>query len=187
MKCKQCGKQLAEGDRERIEERSDQLNSLQTALKISLNAIFSVTIVPYSRYFNPNIAVELFLVCVLMFGGFSISYAKPPLPENVTERVVGWLWAGYPKILEIGDRVSIFDENENLLEGQLLKIHHSIIKKIYGEKYVKVEICIADEGEYCCAIPIPEAKPNKLSKHDELYFWYYNEFGQTYDYYPTKP
>jgi len=43
-------------DLERITERSEQLHSLQFALKIILNAMFGVTSVPYSRYFNQNIA-----------------------------------------------------------------------------------------------------------------------------------
>lgn len=42
--------------KEKLEERSQQLFDLQWALKILLNAMFGVTAVPYSRYFNTNIA-----------------------------------------------------------------------------------------------------------------------------------
>jgi DNA polymerase elongation subunit (family B) len=49
---------LVEGaeKRERLEERIQQLFDLQWALKILLNAMFGVTAVPYSRYFNTNIS-----------------------------------------------------------------------------------------------------------------------------------
>ncbi len=43
-------------DKEGVEKRIDQYHSLQHALKIVLNAMFGVTSVPYSRYFNINIA-----------------------------------------------------------------------------------------------------------------------------------
>jgi DNA polymerase elongation subunit (family B) len=42
--------------REEFEERAQQLFDLQWALKILLNAMFGVTAVPYSRYFNTNIS-----------------------------------------------------------------------------------------------------------------------------------
>jgi len=43
-------------ERERLEIRAKELFSLQWAIKILLNAIFGITAVPYSRYFNTNIA-----------------------------------------------------------------------------------------------------------------------------------
>jgi len=42
--------------KEKLEERIQQFFDLQWALKILLNAMFGVTAVPYSRYFNTNIA-----------------------------------------------------------------------------------------------------------------------------------
>jgi DNA polymerase elongation subunit (family B) len=42
--------------KEKLEERTQQFFDLQWALKILLNAMFGVTAVPYSRYFNTNIA-----------------------------------------------------------------------------------------------------------------------------------
>jgi DNA polymerase elongation subunit (family B) len=42
--------------KEKLEERSQQLFNLQWALKIVLNAAFGILAVPYSRYFNTNIA-----------------------------------------------------------------------------------------------------------------------------------
>jgi DNA polymerase elongation subunit (family B) len=49
--------ELPEGD-ERVElrNRGNELFALQWALKIILNAMFGITAVPYSRYFNTNIA-----------------------------------------------------------------------------------------------------------------------------------
>ena len=49
-------KQLAEKKDKDMEEKANQYFDLQWALKILLNAMFGVTAVPYSRYFNTNIA-----------------------------------------------------------------------------------------------------------------------------------
>jgi len=49
-------KQLAEKEDQKMKERAKQLFDLQWALKILLNAMFGVTAVPYSRYFNTSIA-----------------------------------------------------------------------------------------------------------------------------------
>lgn len=43
-------------EKEKLNIRGDELFSLQWALKIFLNAVFGITAVPYSRYFNTNIA-----------------------------------------------------------------------------------------------------------------------------------
>lgn len=43
-------------EKQRAKERAEELFSLQWAIKIILNAVFGVTSVPYSRYFNVNIA-----------------------------------------------------------------------------------------------------------------------------------
>lgn len=49
-------KELAEKEDKKKGERAKQLFDLQWALKILLNAMFGVTAVPYSRYYNTNIA-----------------------------------------------------------------------------------------------------------------------------------
>jgi len=43
-------------EKQKLEERSNELFALQWAIKILLNAMFGITSVPYSRYFNSNIA-----------------------------------------------------------------------------------------------------------------------------------
>lgn len=43
-------------EKQQLEDRGNELFSLQWAIKILLNAMFGITAVPYSRYFNPNIA-----------------------------------------------------------------------------------------------------------------------------------
>jgi DNA polymerase elongation subunit (family B) len=48
--------ELEGDDYNNVYERATQLTALQQALKIILNALFGVTSVPYSRYFNPNIS-----------------------------------------------------------------------------------------------------------------------------------
>ncbi len=49
-------KQLATKKDKDMEEKANQYFDLQWALKILLNAMFGVTAVPYSRYFNTNIS-----------------------------------------------------------------------------------------------------------------------------------
>lgn len=43
-------------EKKKLETRAKELFSLQWAIKILLNAVFGITAVPYSRYFNTNIA-----------------------------------------------------------------------------------------------------------------------------------
>ena len=48
---------IAEGDEKaQLNDRATELFALQWAIKILLNAMFGITAVPYSRYFNVNIA-----------------------------------------------------------------------------------------------------------------------------------
>jgi DNA polymerase elongation subunit (family B) len=53
---KKISKLVGGAKKDRLEERAQQLFDLQWALKILLNAMFGVTAVPYSRYFNTNIS-----------------------------------------------------------------------------------------------------------------------------------
>lgn len=48
--------ELRNSDLEKSEEKIKQFNSLQLALKVILNAVYGILAVPYSRYFNTNIA-----------------------------------------------------------------------------------------------------------------------------------
>jgi DNA polymerase elongation subunit (family B) len=48
--------ELHENDKITIKEKIEQFNSLQNALKIILNSMYGVSAVPFSRYFNTNIA-----------------------------------------------------------------------------------------------------------------------------------
>lgn len=56
FKLKKSLPELKGDDYHRINDRTTQLTALQQALKIILNALFGVTSVPYSRYFNSNIS-----------------------------------------------------------------------------------------------------------------------------------
>lgn len=52
----QAAERKDEKEKEKLKVRAQELFSLQWAIKILLNAVFGITAVPYSRYFNPNIA-----------------------------------------------------------------------------------------------------------------------------------
>lgn len=56
IKMKKSLPQLRDDVLKKTEEKVSQFNGLQHALKIILNAMFGVTSVPYSRYFNVNIS-----------------------------------------------------------------------------------------------------------------------------------
>jgi DNA polymerase elongation subunit (family B) len=56
IKMKKSLSELRDDNKKRADERINQFDSLQNALKILLNAVFGVTSVPYSRYFNVNIS-----------------------------------------------------------------------------------------------------------------------------------
>lgn len=56
IKMKKSLNELKGSDLEKTKEKIDQFNGLQNALKIILNSIYGILAVPYSRYFNTNIA-----------------------------------------------------------------------------------------------------------------------------------
>ena len=56
IKMKKSLNELKGSDLEKTKEKIDQFNGLQNALKIILNSTYGILAVPYSRYFNTNIA-----------------------------------------------------------------------------------------------------------------------------------
>lgn len=135
-------------EKEKLETRAKELFSLQWAIKILLNAVFGITAVPYSRYFNKNIA-EAITSC----GRHTIRQGEKFVNEYYNSKELDTDiedWVAYidtdSLFIRIGDYFKITDPKWddyddktkiNLILGESRRIEQYVDKRIFEETQLK--------------------------------------------------
>lgn len=125
-------------EKEKLEIRAKELFSLQWAIKILLNAVFGITAVPYSRYFNTNIA-EAITSCgrhtIKQGQVFVNEYYKNKNIPDLPEDLVAYIDTDSLFIMLGTYMCRIYGEKwDNLTDDQKVEIILKEAKEI--EKYV---------------------------------------------------
>jgi DNA polymerase elongation subunit (family B) len=178
-------------EKEKLEVRAKELFSLQWAIKILLNAVFGITAVPYSRYFNTSIA-EAITSCgrhTIKQGQVFVNeyYNNKKLKTKITD------WVKYidtdSLFIGLGDYMKLIHSDwEDISDDDKVKLILKEAKEI--EKYVNDRVYSeVQKGDYNSQVEDFKigfkqeivAKKALFVKKKKYAYWCINEEGVPVD------